>query len=116
LGPGASYDATGTWHFETTINGNVEAAFDTYVTQDANGNLHLVDEDGSPETFERVGTGVIIAYRVSGTSPESGCDAVRFSATPLLDTRANPNTITLTFRLTGCSQTEAVIVNGTRLS
>jgi hypothetical protein len=114
LGPGASYDPTGLWHFVTTINGNLDSTFDSNASQDSDGNLHFVDDEGEPITLERLGTGVIITYSLSVTSAESGCDAVRVRALARLDTRTN--TITIPLRLTGCSQTGEIVVTGTKLS
>ena len=92
LGPGASYDASGTWHLVVAdVHGNVEETFDTNVSQDANGNLSFLDEDGGLVTLERLGTGVIITYRQSQIAPPEGggdCD-IHIQATARLDTRTN---------------------------
>lgn len=115
LGPGASYNASGMWRFVTAdVHGNVDDTFDTNVSQDGNGNLSFLDEDGFPITLERLGTGVIITYRLSLTSEEEGCDDVRVQGTARLDTRTN--TMTLPIRLKGCSDTLGFVVTGTKLS
>jgi hypothetical protein len=115
LGPGASYQATGTWRFVTVnADGNVEETFETHVSQDGNGNLSFLNGDGELVMLERLGTGVIITYSLSVTSVESGCDAVHVRGLARLDT--NTNTMTLPIRLRGCSQTEGFVVTGTKLS
>src|SRR5687767_13926433 len=84
LGPGASYDASGMWRFVTTdADGNAEESFDTNVSQDANGNLSFLDEEGILITLERLGTGVIITYRLSLVSHEGDCE-LRIQGTPRL--------------------------------
>ena len=118
LGPGASYDASGMWRFVTTdVHGNVEESFDTNVSQDANGNLSLVDDDGIPITLERLGTGVIITYRVSFISDEGGDCDVQGKGTARLDTRTNTITVPLRLKELGCSNERlGVFVTGTKLS
>jgi len=120
LGPGASYNASGTWHFVVAdIDGTVNETFDTNVTQDANGNLSFLDEDGFPITLQRVGTGVVIAYRLSFTAEgEEGteCD-IRFQGTGRLDTRTNTLTANVHLRELGCSHERlGQVVTATKLS
>ena len=118
IGPGASYDATGMWHFVTTFPGNPDESADAYVTQDADGNLSFVD-DGEVITLERIGTGVIITYRLSHAGPESGtaCDVLA-QGTGQLDTRTNTLTVKLMLRELGCSHqvVPGIVVTGTKLS
>jgi hypothetical protein len=117
VGPGASYDANGLWSLVSTdSNGETEDPFVTNVHQDGNGNLHFLDEDGSPITLERLGTGVIITYRLSQIGNEGDCD-IRIQGTVRLDTRTN--TLTGNIRLKGlgaCSDGRlGVVVTGTKL-
>jgi hypothetical protein len=106
LGPGASYDASGMWHFvDADVHGNDEETFDTIVSQDGNGDLSFVDPEGTPVTLERLGTGVIITYRVSLIGSEGGegdCD-IRIQGTARLDTRTNTMTAPIRLKELGCS-------------
>ena len=119
LGPGASYDASGMWHFVVTdVHGNVEETFDSQVSQDGNGNLSFLDEEGFLITLERLGTGVIIAYRQSSIVPPEGggaCD-VLIQGTGRLDTRTNTLTANIRLRELGCSHDHLgpVFVTATR--
>lgn len=123
LGPRASYDASGMWHFVVTdVHGNVEETFDSNVSQDANGNLTFLDEDGLLITLERLGTGtgVIIAYRQSQVVPPEGggdCD-ILIQGTARLDTRTNTLTGNIFLRELGCSHQHLgpVFVTATKLS
>lgn len=118
VGPGASYNATGTWRFVTTdVHGNGAETFDTYVTQDGNGNLSFLDEDGALVTLERLGTGVIITYRLSNIGSEGGeCD-IRIQGTPRLDTRTNTLTAPIRLKELGCSNGRlGAFVTGTKVS
>jgi hypothetical protein len=120
LGPGASYNASGMWRFVTTdIHGNDDDSFDTNVSQDGNGNLSFLDDDGSPVTLERLGTGVIITYRLSQTGSEEGteCD-IHIQGTARLDTRTNTITMkNLLLRELGCSRERLrLFVTATKLS
>ena len=104
----------------TDVHGNLEETFDTNVSQDANGNLSFVDEDGNPITLERLGTGVIITYRQSSIVPPEGggdCD-VRIQGTARLDTRTNTLVGNIFLRELGCSHQHLgpVFVTGTKLS
>ena len=117
LGPGASYNASGWWRFVTTdVHGNVESTFDTNVTQDGNGNLSFTDEDGAPITLERLGTGVIITYRLSLISDEGGDCDVRVKGTARLDTRTHTMTVPIRLKELGCSNERlGLVVTGTKL-
>jgi hypothetical protein len=120
VGPGASYDASGPWRFVSTdSDGNTDDPLYTTVSQDADGNLHFLDEDGSPITLERLsqGTGVIITYRLSFTGPEDGtnCD-VRAQGTARLDITTNTITANIRFKELGCSNARlGYVVTGTKL-
>jgi len=121
LGPGASYNATGVWRFVTTnLAGEVEETFDATVSQDGDGNLSFLDEDDSPVTLNRLGTGVIITYRLSQTaSEEEGTDcAIQIQGTARLDTRTNTITMNnLRLRELGCSHERLrLFVTATKLS
>jgi len=101
--PGASYDATGTWRIvDTDLHGNDVETFDTSITQDADGNLTLLDEDGSPVTLKRLGTGIVITYRVSQVGPEDGCN-VSVEGTARLDTRTNTIQLNVLVKQLDCS-------------
>ena len=119
LGPGASYNASGPWRFVSTdSNGETEDPFVTNMSQDPNnGNLSFLDEDGSPITLERLGTGVIITYRLSQIGNEGDCD-IRIQGTVRLDTTTN--TLTGNIRLKGlgaCSDGRlGVVVTATKLN
>lgn len=120
LGPGASYDASGMWHFVVAdVHGNVDETFDTDVSQDADGNLSFQDSDGNPVTLERLGTGVIITYRLllTGDVEEQECD-VRLQGTARLDTRTNTLTVDFLLRELGCSHEvlPAQVATATKLS
>lgn len=117
LGPGASYDASGTWRFDTTdAHGNVEDTFVTEVSQDGNGNLSFLDDDGAPVTLERLGTGVIITYRLSLTGNEGGDCDIRIQGTARLDTRTNTITVKVRLKELGCSNgRQGLVVTGTKL-
>jgi hypothetical protein len=118
-GPGASYNASGMWRFVTTeADGNVDEIFDANVTQDVNGNLSFLDEEGTLITLERLGTGVVITYRLSFIGNEGGeeCD-IRIQGTVRLDTRTNTMTGNVRLKELGCSNGRlGVVVTGTKLS
>lgn len=118
LGPGASYDASGLWRFVVTdIHGNDQESFDANVSQDANGDLSFLDEDGGLITLKRLGTGVIITYRQSTIGNEGGeCD-VLIQGTARLDTRTHTIAANIILRELGCSRQHLrLIARGTRLS
>jgi hypothetical protein len=118
LGPGASYDASGMWRFVVAdVHGNVDETFDTNVSQDANGNLSFLDEDGSPVSLERLGTGVVVTYRLSLTAEEDDCE-IRVQGTARLDTRTNTLNANVLVRAVQCSQHEVLqqVVTGTKLN
>jgi hypothetical protein len=121
LGPGASYDASGMWRFVTSdVHGNAEETFETSVSQDANGNLSFLDEDGFLITLERLGAGVIVTYRQSSIVPPEGggdCD-IRIQGTARLDTTTNTLTGNIFLRELGCSHQHLgpLFVTGTKLS
>src|SRR5262245_494675 len=54
VGPSASYDATGTWRFVSTLDGEDPETLITDVTQLANGNLQFLDDDNQLVTLERL--------------------------------------------------------------
>ena len=117
-GPGASYDASGTWHFVTTdAEGNVIEDIETTVSQDGQGNISFMNEADELVTLERVGTGVIILYRLAAVSDEGGDCDVRVQATVRLDTRTNTLTGRLNLKELGCSNDRAGwTVTGTKVS
>ena len=118
LGPGASYDASGMWRFVVAdVHSNVDETFDTNVSQDANGNLSFLDEDGSPVSLERLGTGVVVTYRLSLTAEEDDCE-IRVQGTARLDTRTNTLNANVVVRAVQCSQHEVLqqVVTGTKLN
>ncbi len=104
LGPGAAYNANGMWRFVVAdVHGEVDETFDANVSQDGNGNLSFQDSDGNPITLERLGTGVIITYRLFLTGDvEEGCD-IRIQGTARLDTRTDTITADVHLWETGCS-------------
>lgn len=105
LGPGAAYNANGMWRFVVAdVQGNVDETFAANVSQDGNGNLSFQDADGNPITLERLGTGVIITYRLFLTGDvDEGCD-IRIQGTARLDTRTDTMTANVQLKQTGCSQ------------
>jgi hypothetical protein len=106
------------WRLVTTDgDGNVIEDIETIVSQDVNGNLSFVNEADELVILERIGTGVIILYRVSGVSDEGGeCD-VRINVTVRLDTRTNTLTGRINLKELGCSNERAGwTVNGRKLS
>jgi len=114
--PGASYDASGMWRFvDTDVHGNDAETFDTTVSQDANGNLSFLDEDGNPITLERMGTGVIITYRVSFTGEEDGAE-IRVQGTARLDTRTNTLTANILLKFGRSGEHLIRVVTATKLS
>jgi hypothetical protein len=114
-GPGASYDATGLWQFVITdIHGEVDEIFDANVSQDGEGNLSFVDDDGNLITLTRLGTGVVITYRLELTGDDTPCD-FRFKGTARLDTRTNTMTVNVAFRDNECSH-GVFIVTATKAS
>jgi hypothetical protein len=118
LGPGDSYNANGMWHFVVAdVHGNVDETFDAKVSQDGNGNLSFVEPDGGLLiSLERLGTGVIIAYRLSFTVDEDDCD-ILIQGTGRLDTRTNTMTVNLNLRELGCSnEVGHQVVTATKLS
>ena len=117
-GPGASYNASGTWHFVTTdAEGNVIEDIQTTVSQDGQGNISFMNEADELVTLERVGTGVIILYRFSDESDEGGDCDVRVHVTARLDTRTNTLTGLIRFKELGCSNDKAGwTVTGTKLN
>src|SRR5207245_1097003 len=76
-GPGASYDASGSWHFRihlTSKDGlDVTQEGDLTVTQDADGNLH-VPVGASEFTLLRKGSGPKLAYVMSLFESHPRCD------------------------------------------
>jgi len=120
VGPSAGYDATGRWRLSNIDeDGNVEDVFERDVTQDSNGNLHLLDEDGQPVTLERLseGGGAMITYRVDFIGNEGGACDFRGKGTVLLAT--GTNTFTGHFRLKelGCQNARlGAGVTGTKLN
>ena len=118
--PGAPFNASGMWRFVTTnVDGAVEETFVTNVVQDGNGNLLFLDSDGRPVTLERLGTGVIITYRLSQIGSEDGGDCdMHIEGTARLDTRTNTIAMNnLLLRELGCShQKLRLSVTATKLS
>ena len=117
LGPGASYDASGLWRLvDTDVNGNDAEVSYTEMTQDADGNLHFLDE-GTPITAERLGTGAIITYRLSFIGSEGGpCDLL-IQGTARLDTTTDTMTINVLVRELGCEHQHLNrVVHGTKVS
>jgi len=108
--PGASYDASGPWHFSvifSSISGE-ELGRDQGVitfTQDVDGNLHatVLDDPNDPRptvvTLTRRGLGPKITYRMSIFEPHTDCD-VDVSGPAQIDIATN----TLTARLTGTEE------------
>ena len=117
-GPGAAYNATGTWRFVSTdSNGESEDPFDSYVSQDGDGNLHFLDEDGNPITLERLGTGVIITYRLATIGNEGGDCDIRIKGTARLDTTTNTLTANVRLKELGCENGRlGAVVTGTMLN
>jgi hypothetical protein len=106
------------WRFVTAdVHGNVDDTFDTNVSQDGNGNLSFLDEDGVLTTLERLseGAGAIITYRLAFISPESGCD-IRIKATVRLDTRTNTMTGPIRLKALCSNERQGLVVTGTKLS
>jgi len=122
VSPGVGYDATGTWFFKTTsakfedLNDN---GFETFVTQQANGMLSFLDEDGVPVTLERLpqGDGAVWVYRLFNVGPEDGSDCdLRAKGTVRLD--AATDTIIAPFRLKSLCTPFSVggVITGTKLN
>jgi hypothetical protein len=77
LGPAASYDASGSWHFHIHLVSkdgldNTEE-LDLTVTQDADGNLHVPVGD-TEFTLLRKGSGPKLTYVMSLFSSHPSCD------------------------------------------
>jgi hypothetical protein len=105
LGPGAAYNASGMWRFVVAdVHGNEDETFEANVSQDGNGNLSFRDSDGNLITLERLGTGVVITYRlvVTGDVEETECD-LRIHGTARLDTRTDTMSANVLLRELGCS-------------
>ena len=118
VGPSAGYDATGRWHFVTTVDGVVDEDFETDVTQHSNGNLSFLNDEDELVTLERLsqGTGAIITYRVFSIGSEGGDCDLRVKGTVRLDTTTNTITATARLKELGCSNTRlGVFVTGTKL-
>jgi hypothetical protein len=108
------------WHFVVAdVHGVVDETFDANVSQDGNGNLSFQDPEGNPITLERLGTGVIITYRLllTGDEEETECD-IRIQGTARLDTRTNTMTVNVLLRELGCSHEvlPAQVVTATKLN
>jgi hypothetical protein len=87
----------------SSVAGESDETFDTYVTQESDGNLFFIDGDGIATTLERMGTGVIVAYRFSHTGPGDGIDCdILTEGTARLDTRTNTLTGNVMLRELGC--------------
>jgi hypothetical protein len=99
VGPGAEYDASGSWHAVVTGRDAdaISDEFDVVLTQDANGNITFAD-DTAVFTFTRrgAGTGRVIAYEFSASGPivlpNSPCET-NLKGAATLDTQTD--TITL---------------------
>ena len=117
LGPGASYNATGTWRIvDSDVHGNDAEVSFTDITQDGEGNLHFLDE-GAPITAERLGTGVIITYRLSFIGNEGGDCDLQIQGTMRLDTRTNTMTMNVLVRQLGCEHQHLNrVLTGTKVS
>jgi hypothetical protein len=117
LGPGASYNASGPWHFVfTDVHGNFDGDFDADVHQDENGNLSFLDNDDFLVKLERLGTGVIITYRNSQIDDQEhgGC-AFRVTGTARLDTTTNTFTMPYRLKVLDCSNLRAGgVLTGTK--
>lgn len=117
IGPGASYNATGTWRLvDTDVHGNDADVSFVDITQDADGNLHFLDE-GTPVTAERLGTGVISTYRLSFIGNEGGpCDLL-IEGTIRLDTTTDTMSINVLVRELGCQHQHLNrVATGTKVS
>jgi hypothetical protein len=109
LGPGASYNATGIWHFVVSnVHGEVDETFDVDMHQDADGNLSFIDDDGNLINLTRLGSGVVVTYRLSFISDEEPCD-FKVTGTARLDTRSETITINAALQDTDCSHSVLVI-------
>jgi hypothetical protein len=118
-GPSAAYDATGTWRFVSTLDGEDPDTLVTEVTQLANGDLQFLDEDDSVVRLVRLsqGSGAVITYRLANTGSEGGACDIRSQGTVLLDTRTNTVTAHIRLKELGCEhQTAGVLVTGTKIS
>jgi hypothetical protein len=105
LGPGASYDATGSWHFVTTDQrtGEVLGVCDAFLTQDSDGNISFTDCGGHPVSITRVGSGRTLAYKTSASFAASPCN-VNISGTTQVDTTTNTGVTHLSGTDSHCSQ------------
>ena len=90
LGPGASYDGSGSWHFIITRRAENELStfeFDGTFTQDPDGNLHLT-EDNTQITLTRRGSGLRIPYDMSVFESHQICNT-ELSGSAQIDTVTN---------------------------
>ena len=107
-GPGASYDVDGTtWRIVVyngaSPNAGIDGDFETVFTQDSDGNITFVDDDGNTITLTRLGTGVINTYRISFVADTSPCD-FELSGVVRLDTRTNTGNARVRITTDDCSQ------------
>jgi hypothetical protein len=94
--------------FVTTDKSGVTDSFDTFVTQDSQGNLSFTADDGTPITFTRLGTGRTIAYRISVVLDATPCD-VDLSGTAQLNTTTNAGKGHVSGVIDTCSRYSAVV-------
>jgi hypothetical protein len=100
--PGASYNGSGSWHFQATSRWQNGAVFndegDATFTQDVDGNLHAT-AGNTQLTLKRLGSGRTIAYRMSVLEPHTGCNT-EYSGSAQINTATN----TLQAKLAGIEQ------------
>jgi hypothetical protein len=91
-GPGANYDASGSWHFVVREpRAGERGEFDAVLHQDANGNITFIEPDGGLLiTLTRLGSGNgrVISYKLSASREESPC-TFEVSGTATLDTKTD---------------------------
>ena len=98
VGPGANYDASGSWHFALTPPRAGETVeFDAVFHPDANGNITFIEpEGGLLITLTRLGSGDgrVIPYELSSFKQQSTC-SLELSGTVTLDTQTNTGRATI---------------------
>jgi hypothetical protein len=111
--PSTSYDATGSWHWVATYQGQIIDVADFDLDQDANGTITSLGEgEGELFTFTRMAiTPRGIRYTVTLTGGGEPCDA-DLRGTAVLDTTTDTITGTLSGKTPSDDQTTCETVGG----
>jgi hypothetical protein len=111
-GPGASYDASGSWHFVFRLtDGTFLEEGDSNVIQDAEGNITI---EGNADTTltRRPGTGAVLTYDVNTFEGQGACEE-RYSGVAVVFTRTNTLRANLTGTESDCARLQ-IEVTGTK--